>query len=72
MQINIYKDQMECGSLFGKPVLFTKKDIPRKIVPDNWHCYGLREQELAMDVQDSKMEIGGMRLPRREKNAGPR
>ena len=41
MSINIYKDQMERGTLFGKPVLFTEQDIPRESVPDGWFCYDL-------------------------------
>ena len=41
MRINIYKDQMERAELFGKPVLFTKQDIPRETMPDNWYSYDL-------------------------------
>ena len=41
MSINIYKDQRERGTLFGKPVLYTEKQVEREAVPEGWYCYDL-------------------------------
>ena len=39
MHCNIYEDQFQSAELFGKPVLYTEKQIPREAVPDGWYCY---------------------------------
>ena len=41
MRCDIYKDQFQSAELFGKPVLYTRKQIQRETVPDGWHCYDL-------------------------------
>lgn len=41
MRINIYKDQFQSAELFGKPVLFTEKQVQREDVPEKWYCYDL-------------------------------
>ena len=42
MQINIYKDRMQKAHLFGAPVLYSDRPIPREDVPQGWYCYDLR------------------------------
>ena len=56
MSINIYKDQMERGALFGKPVLFTAQDIPRETVPDGWHGYDLCDSDRHPDKPTELMD----------------
>lgn len=41
MRCNIYRDQFQSAELFGKPVLYTEKQIQREDVPEGWHCYDL-------------------------------
>lgn len=41
MRCNIYKDQFQSAELFGKPVLYTEKQIQREDVPEGWYCYDL-------------------------------
>ena len=41
MRCNIYEDQFQSAELFGKPVLYTEKQIQREAVPEGWHCYDL-------------------------------
>ncbi len=41
MRCNIYKEQLQSAELFGKPVLFTEKQVQREAVPEGWHCYDL-------------------------------
>lgn len=41
LRCDIYKDQFQSAELFGKPVLYTRKQIQRETVPDGWHCYDL-------------------------------
>ena len=41
MRCNIYKDQFQSAELFGKPVLYTEKQIQREDVPEAWYCYDL-------------------------------
>ena len=41
MRCNIYKDALQRGELFGKPVLYTGLPIERESVPENWYCYDL-------------------------------
>ena len=41
MRCNIYRDQFQSAELFGKPVLYTEKQIQREAVPEGWHCYDL-------------------------------
>ena len=41
MRCNIYEDQFQSAEIFGKPVLYTEKQVPREAVPDGWHCYDL-------------------------------
>ena len=39
MRCNIYEDQFQSAELFGKPVLYTQKQVQREAVPEEWHCY---------------------------------
>lgn len=41
MRCNIYKEQLRSAELFGKPVLYTEKQVQRESVPEGWHCYDL-------------------------------
>ena len=41
MRCNIYKEQLRSAELFGKPVLYTEKQVQRESVPEDWHCYDL-------------------------------
>ena len=41
MRINIYTDQFQSAELFGKPVLYTEKQVQREVVPKGWYCYDL-------------------------------
>ena len=41
MRCNIYEDQFQSAELFGKPVLYTQKQVQREAVPEEWHCYDL-------------------------------
>lgn len=41
MRCNIYEDQFQSAELFGKPVLYTQKQVQREAVPEGWHCYDL-------------------------------
>ena len=41
MRCNIYEDQFQSAELFGKPVLYTEKQVQREAVPEGWHCYDL-------------------------------
>ncbi len=41
MRCNIYEDQFQSAELFGKLVLYTKKQVQREAVPEGWHCYDL-------------------------------
>lgn len=41
-QINIYKDKLLGGRLFGASVLYSAQPIPREDVPQGWYCYDLR------------------------------
>lgn len=41
MRCNIYKDPFQSAELFGKPVLYTEKQIQREAVPEGWYCYDL-------------------------------
>ena len=41
MRCNIYEEQLRSAELFGKPVLYTEKQIQRESVPEGWHCYDL-------------------------------
>lgn len=42
MRINIYSDLMQKARLFGAPVLYSDRPIPREDVPRGWYCYDLR------------------------------
>ena len=42
MRCNIYKEQLRSAELFGKPVLYTEKQVQRESVPEGWHCYDLK------------------------------
>lgn len=56
MRCNIYKDQFQSAELFGKPVLYTEKQIQREDVPEGWYCYDLtgtdREPEKPAALED--------------------
>ena len=39
---NIYKDEFQFAHLFGAPVLYTTRPVPREDVPQGWYCYDLR------------------------------
>ncbi|MDE6997931.1 MAG: hypothetical protein K2P04_08665, partial [Oscillospiraceae bacterium] len=56
MRCNIYKDQFRSAELFGKPVLYTEKQIQREMVPEGWHCYDLtgtdREPDKPVTLED--------------------
>ena len=41
MRWNIYEEQLQSAELFGKPVLYTGKQVQREAVPEGWHCYDL-------------------------------
>lgn len=41
MRCNIYKGQFQSAELFGKPVLYTEKQIQREDIPEGWYCYDL-------------------------------
>ena len=41
MRCKIYEEQLRGAELFGKPVLYTEKQIQRESVPEGWHCYDL-------------------------------
>lgn len=47
MSLNIKEDEMHHAEIFGKPVLFTNRLIPRDSVPDGWYCYDLRGSDYA-------------------------
>ena len=36
LRINIYTDQFQSAELFGKPVLYTEKQVQRELVPEGW------------------------------------
>ena len=42
MGINIYQGTLQNVWLFGQSVLYTEQPIPRKEVPEGWHCYDLK------------------------------
>lgn len=42
MPASIYKDQLQKGYLFGRPMLYSTQPIPREDVPQYWSCYDLR------------------------------
>ena len=50
MIINIYKDPMQTGYLFGTPILYSPRPIPREDVPQGWHCCDLCGTAKAPDV----------------------
>ena len=56
LRCNIYKDQFRSAELFGKPVLYTEKQIQREMVPEGWHCYDLtgtdREPDKPVTLED--------------------
>ena len=56
LRCNIYKDQFRSAELFGKPVLYTEKQIQRELVPEGWHCYDLtgtdREPDKPVTLED--------------------
>ena len=39
LRCKIYEEQLRGAELFGKPVLYTEKQIQRESVPEGWHCY---------------------------------
>ena len=39
---DIYKDEFQAARLFGTPVLYTTRPVPREDVPQGWYCYDLR------------------------------
>ena len=41
LRCKIYEEQLRGAELFGKPVLYTEKQIQRESVPEGWHCYDL-------------------------------
>ena len=41
MCCNIYEDQFQSAELFGKPVLYTEKQVQQEAVSEGWHCCGL-------------------------------
>ncbi len=41
MRCNVYEEQLQSADLFGKPVLYTEKQVQREAVPEGWHCYDL-------------------------------
>lgn len=41
MRCNVYEEQLQSAELFGKPVLYTEKQVQREAVPEGWHCYDL-------------------------------
>ena len=56
LRCNIYEDQFRSAELFGKPVLYTEKQIQREMVPEGWHCYDLtgtdREPDKPVTLED--------------------
>ena len=56
MRCNIYEDQFHSAELFGKPVLYTEKQVQREVVPKGWHCYDLtgtdREPDKPVTLED--------------------
>ena len=56
LRCNIYEDQFQSAELFGKPVLYTEKQIQREMVPEGWHCYDLtgtdREPDKPVTLED--------------------
>ena len=56
LRCNIYEDQFQSAELFGKPVLYTEKQIQREMVPEGWHCYDLtgtdREPNKPVTLED--------------------
>ena len=56
LRCNIYEDQFRSAELFGKPVLYTEKQIQRELVPEGWHCYDLtgtdREPNKPVTLED--------------------
>ncbi|MDE6997436.1 MAG: hypothetical protein K2P04_06145 [Oscillospiraceae bacterium] len=56
MRINIYTDQFQSTELFGKPMLYTDKQIQRAVVPEGWYCYDLtgtdREPDKPATLED--------------------
>ena len=45
LRCKIYEEQLRGAELFGKPVLYTEKQIQRESVPEGWHCYDLSGSE---------------------------
>ncbi len=49
MRCNIYEEQLQSAELFGKPVLYTEKQVEREAVPEGWYCYDLCGTDLDPD-----------------------
>lgn len=49
MRCNIYEEQLRSAELFGKPVLYTEKQVQRESVPEGWHCYNLSGSDRDLD-----------------------
>lgn len=57
MSINIRADQMQHAEIFGKPVLYTNRLIPRDTVPEGWYCYDLRGSEQRLGIVSTLEDI---------------
>ncbi len=80
MRINIYTDQFQSAELFGKPVLYTEKQVQRELVPEGWNCYDLtgtdREPDKPATLEDRMpwLRVGTVLspVPLKRRNASTR
>ena len=69
MRCNIYEEQLQSAELFGKPVLYTEKQVEREAVPEGWYCYDLcgtdRDPDKPTTLEDKMLwgRIGSVLSP---------